>query len=563
VDVDTEDGDLPTDGNSDPYVLTTNNDPHDVALSTGEEYLDADFGFTTGGIIGDTIYQDTNADGQQDISEPGIANVTVDLYQDTDENGTYETWVDTQVTDADGVYEFSGLPSGYYRVIVNTGTLPAGSTQTGDPDLTGPCSGPTCDSQSDPYLYPGQVDRSRDFGYRPLGRLGDTLWIDTDNDGTRDANEFGIPYVTVTLYNDVNTNGVYDPGTDTLRATTETNSEGYYYFGGMPVPGYYVVVVDTADPDFPTGLAQTYDPDGTLDDQAGTTLDGSNSYTDLTLDFGYRGPWSISGYVFYDDDNDGGTYDSGLGDLPFSGIPVYLRNSSGFLLGITTTDANGYYIFDALPNGTYIVSIDETTDLVDEIMRYEPDETWNSDDGDCSSGGFTDCDNNTTQAVIAGAHVTHQDFGYNDNPPTAVTLSFFDAGWQDGKVVVAWETAMEIDTFGFNLWRSTSPNGTYERVNAAVIPAASLGGVWGGSYSFTDTDVFPGRAYYYKLEELEVGGRRNWYGPVSTGGDDPTSVAFFKVAASGGAVGIWWLAGAVVALSLPPLLLVRLWRRRQ
>ena len=144
-----------------------------------------------------------------------------------------------------------------------------------------------------------------------------------------------------------------------------------------------------------------------------------------------------------------------------------------------------------------------------------------------------------------------------------MTLSFFDAGWQDGKVVVAWETTMEIDTFGFNLWRSSSPNGTYERVNAAVIPAASAGGVWGGSYSYTDTDVFPGRAYYYKLEELEVGGKSNWHGPVSTGGNAPTSVAFFKVAASGGAVGIWWLAGAVVALSLPPLLLVRLWRRRR
>ncbi|MBN1977867.1 MAG: hypothetical protein JW918_10730 [Anaerolineae bacterium] len=569
VDVDTTDGDLPTDGSA-PYVLSTNNDPHDVALSAGEEYLDADFGFTTGGVIGDTVYRDTNVDGQQDIGEPGIGGVTVGLYTwtDVDGDGIYNAITDTlsvtplatDVTDADGLYLFSGLPAGDYVVKVESG-VPSGYNQSGDPDWLTPCSGSgLCDGASGVHLRAGQTDLSRDFGYYPLGLIGDTLWIDTDGDGTRDEDESGIPYVTVTLYDDVNTNGVYDPGTDTLYDTTETNSDGYYYFGGMPVPDHYVVVVNTADTDFPAGLTQTYDPDGTLDDQAGASLTGGN-YTDLTRDFGYQydGDWSISGTVFYDDDGNGGLYNPGAGDTPFAGIPVYLRNSAGLLIGTTTTDSNGYYVFDDLPNGDYTVAVGEIPNLATQTRTYEPDGTGG--DGLCEVGD--PCNNNATPVTINNANVIDQDFGYYGGPPTAVTLSLFEAGWQEGRVVVTWETAMEVNTVGFNLWRSASPDGAYEQVNARLIPAASLGGVWGGSYSFTDTGVFPGRAYYYELEELEVGGQRNWYGPVSTGGDAPTRVTFSNAAASGGAAGIWWLAGAAAALSLPPLLIVRLWRRRR
>jgi hypothetical protein len=156
-----------------------------------------------------------------------------------------------------------------------------------------------------------------------------------------------------------------------------------------------------------------------------------------------------------------------------------------------------------------------------------------------------------------------EDYQQNNNP-TAVTLSFFEAEWNKAEVSVAWETAMEIDTVGFNLWRSTSPNGAYEQVNTTLIPAAWMGGVWGGSYSYTDTDVVAGQVYYYKLEELEVGGVRNWYGPVSTGGSEgPTAVELFNVAASSDVAGVWWLVSAVAVFSLPLVVLARLWKRRR
>lgn len=127
-------------------------------------------------------------------------------------------------------------------------------------------------------------------------------------------------------------------------------------------------------------------------------------------------------------------------------------------------------------------------------------------------------------------------------------------------MAVTWETALEIDTVGFNLWRSTNVGSGYVQVNDTLIPAASPGGVWGGAYAFTDAGVTPGTTYYYKLEELEVGGARNWYGPTSTGDSGPTAVVLSTVA-----TGLtWWPAAAgVVTIAGLSTLFVALRKRRQ
>jgi hypothetical protein len=131
--------------------------------------------------------------------------------------------------------------------------------------------------------------------------------------------------------------------------------------------------------------------------------------------------------------------------------------------------------------------------------------------------------------------------------------------------VVTWETAVEIDTLGFNLWRSETRDGSYDQVNNALIPAASPGGVWGGSYTYTDSDVTPGRTYYYKLHEIEAGGVSNWYGPFSTGeDDDPTALTFSKVTTKGPSqTPIMWSGGAVFGVSAGLVLHARRLKRRR
>ena len=415
VDVDTTDPDLPLDGSGNRYILSTGNDPKLVTLTpTNKTYLDADFGFTPGGVIGDYIWQDNDADGIPDLGEPGISGVTVRLYNDVNGNRIYDPETDTlyatDTTDADGLYEFVSLPAGNYVVVVDTSTLPAGFTQTGDPDLTGPCSGATCDSQSGLYLYPGQVDRSRDFGYKPEGIIGDTLWMDVDVDGGQDAGEPGVPYITVRLYSN-GPDGLPNTADDVLVGTTETDSDGKYIFGSLSDGGYNVRV-DTTDLDFPPGLTLSYDPDEpnpcTICDNIGLATLSPGNRTNLTRDFGYRygGAYSLSGYVFYDEDNDGGYYAPASGDLPYQGITIYLYNSDRLLIGSTTTDASGYYAFNNLPNGNYYVSLNPSDPkLAGMTMTSSPNEL---------PGKCTACLNYgyPPLTTINNASVSDVDFGF-------------------------------------------------------------------------------------------------------------------------------------------------------
>lgn len=81
------------------------------------------------------------------------------------------------------------------------------------------------------------------------------------------------------------------------------------------------------------------------------------------------------------------------------------------------------------------------------------------------------------------------------------------------EVVVEWTTASEIETAGFNLSRSESPQGPYRRINDHLIPANNDPLV-GGSYSYEDSDVIAGRTYYYQLEDVDSGGSVTTHGPI-------------------------------------------------
>lgn len=101
--------------------------------------------------LGNLVFSDNNNNGLLDTGETGIANVQVELYEDTNLNGTYDTGVDTAVgaaqnTDASGNYLFTNLFPGEYLVLIpisqfGTGQALAGfQTSTGndpapDPDI--------------------------------------------------------------------------------------------------------------------------------------------------------------------------------------------------------------------------------------------------------------------------------------------------------------------------------------------------------------------------------------------------------------------------------------------
>ncbi len=84
---------------------------------------------------------------------------------------------------------------------------------------------------------------------------------------------------------------------------------------------------------------------------------------------------------------------------------------------------------------------------------------------------------------------------------------------EPGTVIVEWTTESEVDLAGFNLYRSENPDGPYVKVNEALIPV-SPDPLTGGDYVYTDTTVTVGTTYYYKLEEVELGGKSTMHGPI-------------------------------------------------
>jgi CheY-like chemotaxis protein len=107
---------------------------------------------------------------------------------------------------------------------------------------------------------------------------------------------------------------------------------------------------------------------------------------------------------------------------------------------------------------------------------------------------------------------------FGESIPTAVSLVSFTAKGDGNAVKVEWETGSEFNNIGFHLHRATSPGGPYTRLTDKLISARPRQGQ-GSNYSYVDTQVTVGSLYYYKLEDIDVHGKRTMHGPISVDWD--------------------------------------------
>jgi hypothetical protein len=104
----------------------------------------------------------------------------------------------------------------------------------------------------------------------------------------------------------------------------------------------------------------------------------------------------------------------------------------------------------------------------------------------------------------------------------AVDLTAFTATPQENSILIAWETATEIDNAGFFVTRNTAPHPPYEDISGFVPAKGS--GVIGAEYEFLDEDVAKEVTYYYVLEMIDTNQNVEYTSPISaTISDQPTN----------------------------------------
>ncbi len=365
----------------------------------------ANFGDQQQGTVSGTVFNDLNGNGVQDPGEGGIGGVTVTL---TPTGGGAAR---TATTAGDGSYLFGGVTSGSYTV---TETDPSGYGSTS--------------SNVVPVSVPAGGGATANFGDQQQGTVSGTVFNDLNGNGVQDPGEGGIGGVTVTL----------TPTGGGAARTATTAGDGSYLFGGVTSGSYTVTETD------PSGYGSTSSNVVPVSVPAGGGA---------TANFGDQQQGTVSGTVF-NDLNGNGVQDPGEPGL--GGVTVQLLNSNGNVIATTTTTGGGNYSFTNLTPGTYTV---QETDPV----------------------GFVSTTPNTRTATVPPGGTATPQFG--DQQQGTVNGTVFDDlngnGVQDpGEPGLGGVTVELLDANGNVVATTTTVgNGNY-----------SFAGVTPGSYSVRETD---------------------------------------------------------------------------
>ncbi|MFN8356788.1 MAG: SdrD B-like domain-containing protein [Spirosomataceae bacterium] len=291
---DTKDSDAGTDGFTPKITINANGTGIDKNNPTVDAGLVQFYG-----SIGDFVWKDFNANGQQDGGEPGVQGITVELYK-TDTNGNPQgAAIATKTTDASGYYLFDLLASGDYKVkfIIPSGMDMSFTTKDqGDdakdsdagtdgfsPKVTINASGQGL-AKDNPTIDAGLITN--------FGGIGDFVWKDANGNGVQDSGEAGVQSVTVELYK-TDANGTV---LGAAVATTTTDANGYYFFDKLASGNYKVKFI------IPSGMAMSFTTkdqgDDSKDSDAGTdgfspkiTINANGSgleKTNTTIDAGLK-----------------------------------------------------------------------------------------------------------------------------------------------------------------------------------------------------------------------------------------------------------------------------------
>ncbi|MDO9087655.1 MAG: SdrD B-like domain-containing protein [Anaerolineaceae bacterium] len=240
--------------------------------------------------LGNFVWDDLDHDGRQDVGEPGLAGVTVQLW-----NSAKSQMLASTTTNGSGIYTLIAQTPGDYLIRV---VLPSMNDSFSPKDQA--AGDDTLDSDINPdganlgftdifNIASNVISRTNlDAGiikYRtptptrtqtPIN-IGNFVWHDLDKDGIQDVGEPGVAGVTVQLWNSAKSQLIH---------TTTTNGSGIYNLVA-PLPGDYRVRVIP----FP-GSAFT-----AIDQGADDTLDSDIINNIISKNYGFTDIFNLASNV--------------------------------------------------------------------------------------------------------------------------------------------------------------------------------------------------------------------------------------------------------------------------
>jgi len=300
------------------------------------------------GTIGGQVWLDNDEDGRISITESGIDQIQISLFDSND------VLVGTTVTNAEGRYTFVDVLAGSYYVHFEIGNYTFTSAKAGgnsilDSEVTDLNAGTTDLIELDDGEFVFGINAGLIEVQEETAVIGGQVWMDNDEDGRISINESGVGQIQVNLFD----------SNDNLISSTITNAEGRYTFVDI-VAGIYYVQFEKGNNSFTSAKAggnsildsEVIDLDtGTTDLielEAGEFVFGINA----GLVRPQTNPFSsISGTVWADE-NQNGIFEVAA-ELPVGGIEVILFDQVGAEIGRMLTTRFGGYLFDNLDPDFY------------------------------------------------------------------------------------------------------------------------------------------------------------------------------------------------------------------
>jgi hypothetical protein len=217
---------------------------------------------------------------------------------------------------------------------------------------------------------------------------------------------------------------------------------------------------------------------------------------------------TINIYLYYRDD---GTTDLTTGNVNASAIESVFGWGSGFPL-IKQIDTGSY------SKGGHTFTRMLTYSHAD--LAGGNDDYWTTSGINAIICDFSPVGSGHAYVEVIGADgladfsgIGHNVSYVNRDASLPVQMSNMEAESTVDGIELMWETASEVSSLGFHIWRSNAEDGDYERITTSLI-AGQGNSSSGATYNFTDKNYEANATYYYRIEQVDADGGSEMFSTI-------------------------------------------------